>query len=346
VVVVDETSMVSLTLMSRLLEAVRPEARLVLVGDPDQLASVEAGAVLGDLVARPPAPAAAAPAEAAAKQLFTVAGTDLDAGEAPADVLACGVVRLTRTHRFGGTIGELAEAVRGGEADRVVDLLRNGAPGVTFVESVDLDSRAPAGIAELRADVVETGRAVVAAARAGDAAAALSALDGHRLLCAHRQGPFGVARWSEEVERWLSAAIEGFAVDGEWYRGRPLLATTNDYELKLFNGDTGVVVDAGDRGTLAVFGRGNAEPLSLAPSRLSGVQTVHAMTVHRSQGSQFTRVSLILPPEESPLLTRELFYTAVTRASEGVRVLGTEAAVRAAVSRPILRASGLRRRFD
>ncbi len=342
VVVVDETSMVSLTLMSRLLEAVRPEARLVLVGDPDQLASVEAGAVLGDLVARAPGPAADVPAAL----LTDVAGGDLQPGEPAAEPLATGIVRLTHTHRFSGAIAELARAVQRGEVDEAVGILRSGDPQIAFVEAT-AELRPPL-LNELRDDVVDAGEALVAAARAGDQDAALAALDRHRLLCAHRTGPFGVSRWSAEVERWLGDAIDGFAADGEWYRGRPLLATTNDYELKLFNGDTGVVIDngtgaSGTAGVSAVFARG-VEPLRVSPNRLSGVQTVHAMTVHRSQGSQFDRVSLVLPPAESPLLTRELFYTAVTRAQSFVRVVGSEEAVRAAVVRPIVRASGLRQR--
>lgn len=138
--------------------------------------------------------------------------------------------------------------------------------------------------------------------------------------------------------------MEGYAAEGEWYRGRPLLVTANDYEVKLYNGDTGVVVDGGPRGPLAAFGRG-AAPLLLSPSRLSAVETVQAMTVHRSQGSQFQRVSVLLPPADSPLLTRELFYTAVTRAKDFVRVIGTEDAVRLAVTRPVVRASGLRHRL-
>jgi exodeoxyribonuclease V alpha subunit len=341
VVVVDETSMVSLTLMSRLVEAVRPEARLVLVGDPDQLASVEAGAVLGDLVARPPADIPGDRLQA--EILADVAGADLPAGESAEVSLRSGVVRLTRLHRFGGTIAELARAVQRGDADRTVALLESSAEDIAWAQVDDLGGRSPVALNELRADVVEAGRAVVAAARKGATDEALGALDRHRLLCAHREGPYGVARWSDEVERWLGAAIEGFATDGEWYRGRPLLATVNDYDLHLFNGDTGVVVDAGERGVRAAFGRGT-DVLELAPSRLSGVQTAHAMTVHRSQGSQFQRVSLLLPPAESPLLTRELLYTAITRAQDFVRVVGSEAAVRAAVERPIVRASGLRRR--
>ena len=124
--------------------------------------------------------------------------------------------------------------------------------------------------------------------------------------------------------------------------GRPLIITANDYELGLYNGDTGVVVDGGNVGPLAVFARGT-DTVSVAPSRLDAVQTVHAMTVHRAQGSQFTRVSLVLPTA-SPLLTRELLYTAVTRARASARVLGTEQSLRAAVARPVVRASGLRER--
>ena len=349
VVVVDETSMVSLTMMARLLDALRADTRLVLVGDPDQLASVEAGAVLGDLVERPVAAIAARAARLAAMLPDDVAGSD--------GSLATGVVRLRRNFRFEGTIGALADAVRRGDADAAVHVLRRGDGAAELVETD------PARAAGLRDDVVRTGAAVVHAARAGDVPAALAALDEHRLLCAHRQGPYGVARWSAEVGRWLAAAIDGYADAGEWHVGRPLLVDTNDYELRLFNGDTGVVVvDTRSPDTtppdtappvtaphatqahrvVVAFGRG-ADPVLVHPARLSGVQTLHAMTVHRGQGSQFSRVSLVLPPADSPLLTRELLYTAVTRARTAVRVLGGAQAVRAAVERPVVRASGLRR---
>jgi len=342
VVVVDETSMVSLTMMSRLIEAVRGDARLVLVGDPDQLASVEAGAVLGDLVARPSTTTSAL---AAPPLLEALASADLDPGEATGDSLRGGVVRLRTIHRFGGTIGKLAAAVQAGDADAVLALLHSGAADIELVVG-DAAAAAPGPLAALRADVVAAGQRMAEAAREGDVGLALRTLSQHRLLCAHRRGPYGVSRWSQEVERWL-AATPGWPVgEGLWYRGRPLLVTSNDYELRLYNGDTGVVVDGktrGNGGVLAAFTRGN-EPVLLSPSRLSAVQTMHAMTVHRSQGSQFDSVSLVLPPAESPLLTRELFYTAVTRATGHVRVLGTDEAVRAAVTRPIVRASGLRRR--
>jgi exodeoxyribonuclease V alpha subunit len=315
VVVVDEMSMVSLTLMARLLEAVRPDARLVLVGDPDQLSSVEAGAVLADITG---ALATTAPRTASP------------------------VVRLQRTWRYGGAIEDLARAVRAEDPDAAIEVLRRGAEDVVFVET-DLSPARPAGVEPLAAAVADAGSALRSAAAAGDVLAALAALDRHRLLCAHRHGPFGVSRWSTEAERWLAEAVPGYGEDGEWYLGRPLLVTVNDYDLNLFNGDTGVVVAVGG-GVRAAFGRGSS-PLLISPVRLDAVQTTHAMTVHRAQGSQFDVVSFVLPPPESPLLTRELLYTAVTRASRRVQVFGSEEAVRRAVRRPANRASGLRGRL-
>jgi exodeoxyribonuclease V alpha subunit len=153
-----------------------------------------------------------------------------------------------------------------------------------------------------------------------------------------------VTRWSDEVERWLAGAIDGFALDGEWYRGRPLLVTANDYGLRLFNGDTGVVVARGDGTVGAAFAR-HGEDALVSPSRLGAVETVYAMTVHKGQGSQFGTVVVVLPEPDSPLLTRELLYTAVTRARERLVVVGSEASVRAAVARPVARASGLGRRL-
>lgn len=330
VVVVDETSMVSLTLMARLLEAVRPDARLVLVGDPDQLASVEAGAVLGDLVAAPAHP------EPVLDQALERVG-------APGPPVRGGVTVLDRTWRFHGTIATLAAAIRAGDADAAVAALRAGAHDVVFVEDADLTARDPAGLAELRADVVGGAAETELAALDGDAPLALARLDEHRLLCAHRRGPYGVSRWAADVERWLVESGPVADRDEEWYAGRPLLVTANDHDRGIYNGDTGVVIET-PRGPRAVFARGGS-PVEIAPSLLDGVATVYAMTVHRAQGSQFARVSVVLPPAESPLLTRELLYTAVTRARVRVRLIGSEDAVRAAIGRPIGRASGLRRRL-
>ncbi|HEU4811007.1 MAG TPA: exodeoxyribonuclease V subunit alpha [Nocardioides sp.] len=310
VVVVDETSMVSLTMMARLVEAVRADARLVLVGDPDQLASVEAGAVLADLVG------------------------------GLADRVPGAVAALRTSHRFGARIGALAEALRDGEADRVLELLREGGPEIDFVDPDDTSATEA-----VRRTVLDHALAVRSAALAGDADAAVAALDRHRLLCAHREGPHGVQHWNRLVERWLGEATGSPVGWGqEWYVGRPLLVTANDYGLGLFNGDTGVVVQQDDGSVRAVIA-GVGSHHTFATSRLSEVETMHAMTVHKSQGSQADEVTVLLPPEDSPLLTRELFYTAVTRAQSRVRVVGTEAAVRAAVGTRAQRATGLRQRL-
>ncbi|MCU1605265.1 MAG: recD [Modestobacter sp.] len=318
VVVVDESSMVPLTLMARLLEAVRPTARLVLVGDPDQLTPVEAGAVLSDLVHRP------APDPTADGLVLGAASGDLDLDDEERRQLRNGVVRLRVSHRYGEDIGGLAEAVRTGDADRVLELL-SAAGELSLV----------AGTGELEAEVRWAGEELRAAAAAGDGAGSLRLLGRHRLLCAHRHGPYGVSYWNEQISRWTGAA------PGEWHAGQPLLVTANDHENRLYNGDTGVVVETGD-GLRAAFSR-NAGVELVPLSRLSSVAPAHALTVHRSQGSQYEAVTVLLPPATSAILTRELLYTAVTRASRRVRVVGSAEAVRAAVGRQVVRASGLRR---
>lgn len=306
VVVVDETSMVSLTMMARLLEAVRPDARLVLVGDADQLSSVEAGAVLGDLV--------------------TGYATREDSP----------VVSLVTAHRYGTEIGALADALRSGDADAVLAVLAAGHESVEWVRDED-------PTAAVRAVVLPHALAAREAAAAGDADAALAALGRHRLLCAHRDGPYGVRTWNRRVEQWITATT-GDPLRETYYVGRPLLVTSNDYSLGIHNGDSGIVLET-PVGRRAVV-EGGEGPRHLAPSRTGEVETMHAMTIHKAQGSQATEVTVLLPSEESRLLTRELFYTAVTRARSRVRVVGTEAEVRAAVARTARRASGLAERIS
>ena len=301
VIVVDETSMVSLTMMARLLEAVRPESRLILVGDPDQLASVEAGAVLADLV----------------------------------DGLGDGrIAELKTSHRFGESIGALAGAIRAGDADTVMEVLRAGGEHIEWVDTEEPSEH-------LRKVLVPFAVELRKAAILGADDAALAILNEHRLLCAHRRGPFGVRYWNRQVERWL-AEMTGEPIWSAWYAGRPVLVTANDYGLGLYNGDTGVTVLRDGVLRAAIAG---AERLEFATSRLADVDTMHAMTIHKSQGSQADEVTVLLPPEDSRLLSRELFYTAVTRAKKRIRVVGPEASIRAAVERRAVRASGLARRL-
>jgi len=308
VIVVDETSMVSLTMMARLLEAVRPDTRLILVGDPDQLASVEAGAVLADLVA------------------------------GLADRGSGAVAALQTTHRFGEGIGDLAQALRDGDPDRVLALLDGGSSRLRWIDPED-----DTAMAEVRARLTAHAAELRRLALAGDPAGALAVADEHRLLCAHRDGLWGAEHWNRQLDRALGELAGTWL--GDWYAGRPVLVTANDYSVGLFNGDTGVAVAApGPNGqeSLQVHIAGGG---TYAPSRLGAVETLHAMTVHKSQGSQAREVTVLLPPADSPLLTRELFYTAVTRAQDRVTVIGSPEALAAAVTRRAQRATGLRRRL-
>lgn len=357
VVVVDEMSMVALPLMARLLESVRDDTRLVLVGDPNQLTSVDAGAVLADLVnadadrddvasteSPDPSGTAAGPVTAVASPSRDTtgsnrAGTTGTGRQEGAARPRTSVTVLTHTWRFGREIAQLAEAIRGGDADRALQLLDRGT-------DVHL-TRADAGALQLddlppvRQRVLEAGGRVHAAAVAGLDDQALEALDSHRLLCAHREGRWGVSRWGRMVEDLLRREVPGYGQEGEWYLGRPLLVTQNLRDLQLSNGDSGVVVAHGSSSRAVIGTPGQSR--SFSPYLLDAITSLHAMTVHKAQGSQFREVSVVLPPPESSLLTRELLYTAVTRASRGVRLIGAPEAVRKAVLTPAVRASGLAR---
>ena len=283
VVIVDETSMVSLTLMCKLVEAVRSDAQLVLVGDPDQLAAIEAGAVLRDIVG----PAGASPhySSGVRSMLQLAAKTELPPATAERS-FGDGVVVLRRGHRFGETIGALADAIKLGQADTAIAALSSTPEEIQWLAEPDQ---------RLRDQAIGCYSRVVEAARAGDGRGALDALTGFRILCAHRRGPAGVQRWNRQVEAWLAERLDDFHPDGPAYIGRPLMVTENDYELQLFNGDTGVVVAGAapepDDGGLGAGGdliaMGTAPGLStgpdaqalfdgavqgFAPSRLSAVE--------------------------------------------------------------------------
>ena len=312
VVIVDETSMVSLTMMSWLLEAVADGTRLILLGDPQQLASVEAGAVLADI--------------AASRDLVASA-------DGPT------VVELQRNRRSNQEIGDLASAIRGGDAGRTVALLRSGT--TCTLEEYDGTGDITEHPVLLR-DLLATAAAVREAALRGDGPGANEALARHRVLCAHREGPFGVARWARAARNWLSEQFPDYGRTAGAWVGQPLLITRNSDTAA--NGDTAVVVEVDGR-LMASVDRAQG-PLLVDPVLLDDAADLHAMTIHKSQGSQFDVVSVVLPPVGSPLLTRELLYTAITRARSHVRIYGSEAALRIAVETPARRASGLGRSND
>lgn len=312
VIIVDETSMVSLPLMDTLLDAARDDARIVLVGDPDQLASVDAGSVLGDLVA---------------------AGTH-DTARGP---LTGRVVRLLTSHRFphGSPIDRFATAVRVGDADEALRVLEETNP---HGSGVSLDFMAH--VSEAEDLLAHHARHLAELAASGRIEEALEVVETTKVLCAHRRGRAGVSWWNGRAERAL--ADHGVRLS-RFYPGRPILVTANDSMRQLFNGDLGVAVSTG--ATVAVaFPEGSGFRV-VAPAHLGAVETVHAMTIHKSQGSEFDHVMVILPPIGSRLATRELLYTAVTRARRRVSIVGDPAAVRAAVTTRVRRASGLTRRL-
>jgi len=287
--------------------------------------------VLGDIVG--PAGDAAAIGTAGSAGSGATAPTTSPSG------FGQGIVVLDRVHRFGGEIAALAAAIRRGDADAVLERLRAGGD-VSWIEA---DVAEETALGPVRDGALACAHAVMDAARDGDADTALQALGDFRILCAHRRGPYGVTSWTARMEAWLEAERTGLSTTERWYVGRPLLVTENDYELGLHNGDTGVVI-AGDGRVQAAFARGGAA-VPFSPSRLGAVDTVYAMTIHKSQGSQFLAAAVLLPEPGSRLLTRELLYTAATRSRHRLIIAGTEAAIRGAVERPVARASGLRVRL-
>jgi exodeoxyribonuclease V alpha subunit len=261
--------------------------------------------------------------------------SDLHSLGANGGLLDC-IVQLERNYRFapGSGILELSRAVNRGDADCAVSVLRSA----SGVSAVSLPA-APELKAALRTVVTERFAAAVSTL---EPQAALAALNRFRVLTALRQGPFGAESVNRLVEEILSE--EGrISTDGPWYPGRPVMVTENDYSLRLFNGDVGVILPAQPSGALMAFFIGaDGQVRSVLPPRLPRHETVFAMTVHKSQGSEFAQVLLVLPDRESPVLTRELIYTGVTRASESVELWMNEPVFRAAVARRVQRASGLR----
>lgn len=315
-VVVDEMSMVSLPLAARLISALKPDAALVLVGDPFQLESIEAGTVLADLVG------------------------PLASGDEGGGPMAERVIVLDKVYRFdeGGVISRFADAVRRGDADEAQNLLEAGDPDLEWISD-----RSGPQFEQLRERVLEQrARVVDAASTPGLEETALEALGELAVLAAHRRGRYSVAAWRRDIESWLEERYAGLRDDGEWYPGRPIMITRNDPNLRLYNGDIGVAARTAD-GLRAVFRRD--ELLTFPRSYLGEHEAVHALTIHKSQGSQFDEVVVSLPDESSRLLTRELLYTAVTRATDRVTIIGDEDVVSQAVERKVQRASGLENRL-
>ncbi len=302
-VVVDEASMVDLAMMSKLVEALKPGSRLILLGDKDQLVSVESGAVLADLV----------------------------------EALPENTVELQKTYRFDAAISRLSRAVNRGDVEAARELLADSTSRRTRLLTEPLRDFAGSRYLDymrLVEQVREVGEEKV-----------FAVFNRFRILCALRRGPAGVEGINTVMEQFLYR--HGYdCLARPWYPGRPVLITRNDYTLDLYNGDVGIALpDSAGGGVRVVFQRPDGTIKSCLPNRLPPCETAYAMTIHKSQGSEFDDVLIVLPEKENPILSRELVYTALTRARKQVLVSSSEVILRLALERKIRRYSNLKDRL-
>jgi exodeoxyribonuclease V alpha subunit len=338
VLIVDEASMVDMALMAKLALALPQHAKLILLGDKDQLASVEAGAALGDICNT-------AALDNFSKEFFQTltgaTGYNLNVQEdtKPQSAISDSIIQLKKNYRFGLQSGiyKLSNVVNKGEADEALTLLKSGEFDDISWQKLPGPNISPKTI---KKHIMEGYDSYLSCE---DTLEALNIFDNFRVLCALRNGHYGVKAINLLVEKALEEKGH-IKPNDRWYVRRPVMITRNDYNLRLFNGDIGIILPDPDKnGEPGVFFQGEEGVLrKFFHVSLPEHETVFAMTVHKSQGSEFERVLLILPDVESPALTRELIYTAITRAKKGIEIWGNENIFRSAVSRCIDRSSGLR----
>jgi len=306
-VIVDEASMIDLSAMRRLFDATPAKAPIILLGDPHQLASVEAGSALSDLCA---------------------------AARAGAPALRDSLFELRTSHRYapGSGIAALAEACKAGDVERALAALDPSA------QKLDL-RRVPTGSeGTLPRPLSRALREHYADLKKRAPTEQLAAIEGFRVLCAHRRGPLGAEHVNRETAQAFGGGLGELGAD---YHGRPILITENDPALELYNGDVGVVSARSPKAPLRAYFPHAPEPREVPLGQLPAHGDVYAMSVHKSQGSEFDHVAILLPDQPSPVLSRELLYTAVTRAKKSVTLYASEAVLRQALSQRVQRASGL-----
>ena len=358
VVIVDEASMVDIGLMGRFFDAVRPDAQVILIGDCDQLASIEAGGILSDLCGGPSSAGLHHLTQSRRSTIALRTGLDLPSvGSATGHCLANSIVNLQYSHRFAPSsgLGRLAASIRRGDADAVCNELRAENPGqISWIES-SVAGKTLTRLVDLAVKYYSEYLTLLASSPTGSVAI-LRAMNRFRVLCAHREGRWGESNLNRLIAQRLED--EGLLQPRRGpYLGQPVMVTRNDYRQELFNGDVGIVVqDSTSNGLAVLFEEPAAEggcrlvPAALVPE----MKTCFALTIHKCQGSEYHRVMVVLPDRNSPILTRELLYTAVTRVSDeidsetGNRCSGTlylsatETVVRQTIERQIRRTSGLR----
>ncbi|MCP4373309.1 MAG: exodeoxyribonuclease V subunit alpha [Deltaproteobacteria bacterium] len=348
VVIVDEASMVDLALMSKLISSIPMTARLILMGDRNQLSSVEAGSVLGDICDRNSMEMFSREyckiiEEIAGEKLTHGIDTSIKVYEKGQGLYDC-IVVLKKSLRFTGKskIGKLSRAVNKGDWKSIsAILINNDGGGIKFEEF-----RAAGEKYRIIAERIIDGYS--AYLKENDPVKALKQFNRFKLLCALKLGPYGahsLNRLAEEVLKKNKLIKMDLMNEYPWYRGRPVLITKNDYSLGLFNGDMGITMSdpkEGGNHLYVFFPEASGGVKRYSPYRIKEHETAYAMTVHKSQGSEFDHVCLVFPDKDYPVLTRELVYTGITRARKNVLIWGNERVLRAAVSRSIKRTSGLR----
>jgi exodeoxyribonuclease V alpha subunit len=319
-VVVDEVSMLSSSMMYRLTEALDPATSLLIVGDPDQLASVDAGSVLGDI---------ANVAKQRDSLLFPQTKVMTVQYRLPKEI--DDLARLLRLEApvEGQVLGNKQHV------DAVIEYLRTNNTLISWLDP-DKDKEK---FSNVRDRIVQHAQELHAIAMSGDAQGSLDKREKLQLLCAHREGKTGVSHWNDFVNHQL-----GPYTDTRWYPGRPIMVTRNNRSIDLYNGDVGIIVPDAEGQPVGAFNDGIT--FRLVPTlRLEDVETVHALTIHKSQGSQYDEVIVVLPNESSRILTRELFYTGISRAEKKLTIIGSEKVLRSAVSQAVRRTSGLAARL-
>ncbi|MEI7868017.1 MAG: exodeoxyribonuclease V subunit alpha [Candidatus Methylumidiphilus sp.] len=334
VVVVDEASMIDLALLAKLVDALPPKARLILLGDKDQLSAVEAGAVFGDICA------GWSHRRSFCDLQQKTAGPQLEANETPASPLQECIALLRHSHRFPGDsgIGELARRINEAEeAQPVLELLTDGRftdiAWVSHFDEADLLERMDAGYRSYF-DLV---------AGCTDGEEVLAGFNRFRVLAAHHAGPASASSTNHAFEALQRERLRTPRYE-RWYVGRPIMVTRNDYGLRLFNGDVGVCLRV-DGELRVCFEDAEGKLRALAPARLPEYVPAYAITVHKSQGSEFDQALFLLPEIVSPVLNRPLVYTAVTRARHRAEIWGGREMLAAAINRAPERSSGLRERL-
>lgn len=341
VLVVDEASMIDLTMMSRLIDALPPHARVIFLGDRDQLASVEAGAVLGDICTY----ASFGYTTARAQELARLTGCALEPDNSPvAGALRDSLCLLQKSYRFGSDsgIGQLAAAVNRGD--------RHSTRGVFDGAFTDIEKKSLQSSEEYQAmldDALEGYQHFLTCVQQQNTPEQVIAAFGeYQLLCALREGPFGVSGLNDRLEQLLAQKRKISRLPhSRWYEGRPVMISRNDSALGLFNGDIGIALDRG-QGLRVWFMMPEGSVKSVQPSRLPEHDTAWAMTVHKSQGSEFNHAALILPTQLSPVITRELIYTAITRARQRLSLYTDERVLVQAIAARTERRSGLSAIFE